>query len=304
MARLLVFGNLTVDDTVMPNGRTAMGTLGGNAVYAAVGAHLWTDDIAMVARLGRGYPEVQLDRLAAAGLSTDGLVPTEHHSIRQWQLYDVEGGRRYVPLDSASTYADLSPRASEVPPHLATGLLGCHVAPMRVDIQHELVLWARERGAIVTVDPHFDSVAGQADAWRSLLPLVDAFLPSREEAQDLLGAWPGAEAAAAALAELGAPVVCLKLGADGVLLHRAADRWTCRIESALQDPVDTTGCGDAFCGGFLAGWCEGASLAAAALQGAISASAVAAEFGAEHALRPDRALARRRLRQLMPAAAR
>lgn len=304
LAHLLVFGNLTVDDTVMPDGRTAMGTLGGNAIYAAIGAHLWTDHVFMVARLGRGYPQVHLDQLVAAGLAIEGLVPTEHHSIRQWQLYDAEGGRRYVPLDSASTYADLSPRAAEVPPHLAYGLRACHVAPMRVDIQEELVHWAKQRGAIVTVDPHFDSVVGQAAMWRSLLPLVDAFLPSREEARDLLGDWPGPEAAARALSDLGPPIVCLKLGSEGILLYRAADGWACRVDSAVRKLVDTTGCGDAFCGGFLAGWCEDQDLVAAALRGAISASAVAAGFGAEHALLPDRAEASRRLHQLVHAPAR
>lgn len=283
----------------MPDGRTAMGTLGGNVVYAAIGAHIWTDDVCMVARLGRGYPTAHLDRMTAAGLRIDGLVPTEHNSIRQWQLYDVEGGRRYVPLDSAGTYADLSPRAGEVPAHLTEGLWACHLAPMRVDIQKDLALWAKGLGVTVAVDPHFDSVAGQAAVWRSLLPLVDVFLPSREEARDLLGAWPGAEEAARALAKMGARVVCLKLGPEGVLLYRAADGWSRQIASTLVDPVDTTGCGDAFCGGFLAGWCEVRDLSTAALYGTVSASVVATGFGAEHALWPDRDTARSCLRKLM-----
>lgn len=279
----------------MPDGRTAMGTLGGNVVYAGIGAHVWTDDLAMVARLGRGYPQSLLDRMAAAGFRIDGLVPSAYHSIRQWQLYDLEGGRRYVPLGSAGTYADLSPRPDDVPGTALVGLRACHVAPMRVDIQAELVQWARELGATVTVDPHFDSVVGQASAWRDLLPRLDAFLPSREEAQELLGEWPGAEAAARALSEMGAPVVCLKLGPQGAFVYRAADRWSCQVGSTVSNPVDTTGCGDSFCGGFLAGWCESADLRTAALYGTVSASFVTADFGAEHALRPDRPEARRRL---------
>ena len=183
-----------------------MGSLGGNVVYAGIGAHMWIDDVVMVARLGWGYPQQLLDRMAAAGLRLDGLVPSSHHAIRQWQLYDVEGGRRYVRLASAGTYADLSPRSEDLPDNLARPR-ACHVAPMPLDIQAELVDWARERGATVTLDPHIDSVAGHAAGWRELLPHVDAFLPSREEAQELLGGWPGAEAAARGLAELGADVM-------------------------------------------------------------------------------------------------
>jgi sugar/nucleoside kinase (ribokinase family) len=291
---LLVFGNLTIDDTVMPDGRTAMGSLGGNVLYAAIGAHLWTDDVVMVARLGRGYPQSNLDRMAAAGLRLDGLIPNSHNSIRQWQLYDVEGGRRYVRLASAATYADLSPRRDELPDHL-THPRACHIAPLDVEIQAELVDWARERGATVTVDPHFDSVAGKASAWRELLPLVDAFLPSREEAQEILGGWDGAEAAARGLAELGAPIVCLKLGSEGSLVYRAADGWFWHADSGVSNPVDTTGCGDAFCGGFLAGWCETGDLRTAVLYGTVSASFVASDFGADHSLLRDQAEARRRL---------
>jgi len=166
---------------------------------------------------------------------------------------------------------------------------------MPVEIQAEIADWAKNRGATVTVDPHFDSVAGQHAAWRELLPRVDAFLPSREEAEELLGEWPGAEAAARGLAELGAPVVCLKLGSEGALAYRAADDRFWRVDSMVSNPVDTTGCGDAFCGGFLAGWCESSDLRTALLYGTVSASFVAAGFGAEHALIRDQVEARRRL---------
>ena len=291
---MLIFGHLTIDDTVMPDGRTAMGSLGGNVVYAGIGAHLWIDDLVMVARLGQGYPQHLLDRMAAAGLRLDGLVPSSHNAIRQWQLYDVEGGRRYVRLASAGTYADLSPRSADVPDNLAHPR-ACHVAPMPLDIQAELVDWARKRGATVTLDPHVDSVAGQAAVWRELLPHVDAFLPSREEAQELLGEWPGAEAAARGLAGLGAAIVCLKLGSEGSLVYRAADDWLWRADSGVSNPVDTTGCGDAFCGGFLAGWCESGDLRTAVLYGTVSASFVASGFGAEHCLLRDQAEAQRRL---------
>jgi len=283
----------------MPDGRTAMGALGGNVVYATVGAHLWTDDLAMVSRLGRGFPPSLLDQVTAAGLRVDGLVPTSHNGIRQWQLYDVEGGRTYLRLASAGTYEDLAPRASEIPAQMAADLRACHIAPMPIDRQAELVAWAKQRGAHVTLDPHIDWIRGHEDAWRRLLPQVDVFLPSREESCALLGDWPGAEAAARRLAELGAAVTCLKLGPEGAVVYQAADGAVWRCDSALTDPVDTTGCGDAFCGGFLAGWCEAGDLRTAILYGTVSASFVGEDFGAAHALVRDQAEARRRLAGLV-----
>ena len=82
-------------------------------------------------------------------------------------------------------------------------------------------------------------------------------------------------------------------------MYQAADGAVWRCDSALTDPVDTTGCGDAFCGGFLAGWCEAGDLRTAILYGTVSASFVGEDFGAAHALVRDQAEARRRLAGLV-----
>jgi len=169
-----------------------------------------------------------------------------------------------------------------------------HVAPLQLDLQAELVDWARERGATVTLDPHFDSVTGQAAAWREPAPLVDAFLPSREEAQEILGAWPGAEAAARGLAELGA--------------RSSASSSGPRLAWSIAPPTTGSGtptrefrtrsthrCGDAFCGGFLAGWCESDEPAHRRPLRHRVCLVRRVGFGAEHCLVPDRVEARRRL---------
>ena len=94
MARYLLFGHLTIDDTVLPDGRTAMGMVGGNVLYAAIGTHVWTDDLAIIARPGQGYPPGLIDELATCGYQVDGLIPCESQRIRQWQLYDDEASHR------------------------------------------------------------------------------------------------------------------------------------------------------------------------------------------------------------------
>jgi sugar/nucleoside kinase (ribokinase family) len=151
---------------------------------------------------------------------------------------------------------------------------------------------------VVTVDPHYEHVAGNLGDWRRVLALVDAFVPSRQEAIDLLGSWPGPDAAARALADAGARVVCIKLGAEGAFGYRADDGSTARVGPAGGAVVDPTGCGDAFAGGFLVGWAETRDLRTALAYGSVSASFVAEGYGAEHALRVDRAEARRRLAAL------
>jgi sugar/nucleoside kinase (ribokinase family) len=296
MVRYLVFGHLTIDDTVFPDGRTAMGTAGGNVLYAAVGAHVWSDQVVMITRPGQGYPRHIIDDLAACGYLTDGLIPCESRRIRQWQLYDDEGGRHYVPLASSGSYADLTPRVEEIPPAVLPGAVGCHIAPLPITFQASLVTWARSQGLRVVLDPHHEDVHSRtAHLWQSILPSLDAFCPSQEEVTCLLDGWHGPEAAARMLADWGAAVICLKMGAQGVFVYRAADQASWLIPSLARHPVDITGCGDAFCGGFLVGWCETDDLQRAASYGTVSASFVAENFGARHALQVDRQEAMRRL---------
>jgi len=298
MARYLLFGHLTIDDTVLPDGHTAMGTVGGNVLYAAIGARIWTDDLAIVARPGQGYQQSLIDELTACGYRIDGLIPCQSRRIRQWQLYDDEGGRQYVPLASSGSYVELTPRVEEIPPSVLPGAVGCHIAPLPIEFQVPLVRWAKNKGLHVTLDPHYESIKGTAHLWRSILPAVDVFCPSREEAISFLDGWDGPEAAARSLAEWGAAVVCLKLGADGVFVYRAADQASWHVPTLVEHPIDTTGCGDAFCGGFLVGWCEKDDLQAAAWYGTVSASFVAADFGGRHAFQVDRNEAMRRFTML------
>jgi sugar/nucleoside kinase (ribokinase family) len=56
------------------------------------------------------------------------------------------------------------------------------------------------------------------------------------------------------LAKLGARTAVIKLGAEGAIGRRGSE--LVRMPAATATPVDPTGCGDAFCGGFLVGLAE------------------------------------------------
>jgi sugar/nucleoside kinase (ribokinase family) len=71
------------------------------------------------------------------------------------------------------------------------------------------------------------------------------------------------------------------------------------MPAATVDPVDPTGCGDAFCGGFLVGLGESGDLRTAMAHGAVSAAFAGEGHGAAHALTVDREEARRRLAVLL-----
>src|SRR5579859_7547313 len=219
MARYLTFGNLLVEDVVMPDGRQLPDRLGGDSLYAAIGARAFADDVELVTRLGRRFPPPLVRALEDAGYGA-GLIPTYHDTVRLRVDWGVEGRGRFTFHEAAGTYEDTTPVPDEIPAALVERLYAVHIAPVPFEQMEALLRWARSRARLLTVDPHYEHVTGTEAQWRRVLPLVDAFLPSRDEAAALLGGWPGAEEAAQELATWGAAVAVVKLGAEGSIARR------------------------------------------------------------------------------------
>lgn len=137
---------------------------------------------------------------------------------------------------------------------------------------------ARRLGMTVTLDTAWDPLGG----WERVLPLlphVDYFLPSQAEARYIFGvAEP--EAVAHAARAHGARAVVVKLGARGCYVAPGPGEGGQHLP-ALPGPVlDTTGAGDAFCAGFLAGLLHGRDAVGAARLGTAAACQAVACLGA------------------------
>src|SRR5258705_5283691 len=70
----VVVGGLREDTFITPGGEAHLRQLGGNALYAAVGARLWSETVGLVARVGSNYPAAWLDIIAGRGIDTGGVV--------------------------------------------------------------------------------------------------------------------------------------------------------------------------------------------------------------------------------------
>ena len=107
---------------------------------------------------------------------------------------------------------------------------------------------AKARGRTTT----FDLIAATAETIHivePLLPFIDYFMPSIEEAKDMSGQATPEDCAAFYLAR-GATCCVLTLGDQGAFYaHRNGTRL--RAPAYSIDVADTTGCGDAFDAGFI-----------------------------------------------------
>ncbi len=145
-----------------------------------------------------------------------------------------------------------------------------------------LLAEAKRRGCTVT----FDLIATDANTInivKPLLPHIDYFMPSIEEARDLSGQ-QSADDCAVVLMDAGAQACVFTLGPDGA--YFAGKDGTRKTSPAYDiEIVDTTGCGDAFDAGFITALHHKMDLETSLRFAQASAALVASGLGSDAGIR-------------------
>ncbi len=323
MTSLLICGSFTLD-----NVRTADGTLlpqscGGNVVYAALAASLWSrDPVRLVSRVGQDYPTAFLHELRERGLDLGGVARVAApHGLNVAFAYHADGSRSRIlppeimatipaserrrftdhttlpPLARAANWQKFSPEGRDIPADWRVSAQGAHLAAMPVQRQASLAASLHGRMHVQLDSPWYDALDLAADHHAALLRDIDLLLPSEA---DLLAWRPdeGPIATAASLARQGRIFVLVKRGADGCVLIDPDGRSILAIPALPVDAVDPTGAGDSFCGGFLASYVQHHDHARAAIAGTVAASFAVEAPGMAGLLRASRVEAARRARLL------
>ena len=291
---VVCLGQFTIDDVVRWDGLVRMGAVGGDAVYSWLGAHLWADQVGIVAPIGDDFPTEALGALHSAGGSLDGVVTRHVPTIRNWVLYEEDGRRSWVMRsDPANSYL-LSPGFADIPEPYR-GARAFHIAAMDLRAQAELLDALRRAGVLLAFDPQEDYIPGNEPRFLQMLRHIDLFLPSGIEVRQLVGHVDYARAAREIAAE-GPRVVAVKLGAEGAFVFERETGHHLHVPAYPARVVDETGAGDAFCGGFVAAVVQGHSVFEAAARAIVSASFVVQTAGWLSALQFSRADAEERLR--------
>ncbi|MGC4110132.1 MAG: PfkB family carbohydrate kinase [Nocardioides sp.] len=257
---VVVVGNLTIDDVVLPDGTTLMGALGGNSVHTAAAALVGGAGVRLVARRGDDFPEAAWQRLEAAGIDVGHVVDVPGPTVRNWVIYEQDGRRHWVYRTPASRSAEVAPRPVDVTSAVPDARV-VHVAAMPLDNAEAVVAEVRRvvPQAVLTLDTHEDWAAAAKPPLERVLALarsVDLFEPSLEELRDLTVTTTAREGLAA-LAAAGLTCAVVKAGADGAyVLENGA---VTHVPAEQVEVADTTGAGDSFCGGVAAGLARGMS---------------------------------------------
>lgn len=256
---------LIVDDLVFADGTTKMAVLGGGGAQTAFGASMYSKDIrvALVAGVGESdCPEECVRWLTERGVNVRGLIPQRGMPTpRAWQITENDGRRTQVWRIDAdeALYSMLRPRFATWPVEVRHPR-ACHFGlnPVRPDF--DLVRDLRGAGVqLISVEPFTHATKPlSASSLKELVSMADVFSPNILEARSLFveGERLGAKDLIKAMAEAGGKTLCLRMGEDGAIVYDAVMNIGYSAPACAMNVVDPTGCGNSFCGGFLAALLE------------------------------------------------
>ncbi|MDP9298716.1 MAG: sugar kinase [Actinomycetota bacterium] len=233
-------------------------TIGGSGAILACGAARLGLRVAIAGVVGDDlFGRFMLDELAARGVDTRGVAVDQRRSTGVTVVLSRLDDR--AMLTAAGTIGDL--RASLVDPALIDSARHVHVSAFFLQLGlvaglPEIFDEAHRAGATTSIDPNWDPAGAWDGGLLDLLSDVDVFLPNAMEAMRLARISDLDEAIVRLRARV--PLVVVKNGAHGAIASRSGE--LVRGPGFDVGIVDTTGSGDSFDAGFLAGFLEGETL--------------------------------------------
>lgn len=285
---IVVIGQLTLDDVVRFDQPVLLDSPGGCGLYALAGICLWeTGPLGFITRRGNDY---DLDRVFGHinhRVDLQGVKMLDKPSIHIWNMFDRKGNRYFV-MQRWGSYDDVMGIYPEDVPSDYRNARTFLVDAFPLEYQSN-VIRALPSGSLIAVDPHYQGVYPKFhDTWNELLKKIDIFFPSEEEfirfhdlerKESLPEYVPYIKATSAR----GPRIIVVKLGERGALIYDEGKDSCWHIPAyPAKNIVDVTGCGDAFCGGFIANYVESQDAFSAAIHGIISASFNLEDYGVLH----------------------
>jgi sugar/nucleoside kinase (ribokinase family) len=324
----VIAGKLNREYILPHSGHPLLDSPGGSLLYAAGGLAVWGGAAGLAGRVGEDYPHQWLRDLEVRGFDTHGI-----HTVRDAQNLDLRAfiayneknershsnivshfARRqltfpksllgYQPPDTSRKDPrqpqPASPAALNVPKEY-WNTRHVHLCPFDFVSQSQMVnLFKGGSNQAVSLDPApgYMSPAFWRDL-RLVLQGVTIFQPAEEELRALFwGETNDLWEMAGKVSEYGPQIIVIKRGPLGQLIYDAAGNHRYEAPAYSSRVADPTGIGDAFGGGFLAGFEKTNDPLMAALHGSVSASLKIEGSGPFYALDVMPGLAEARLRSL------
>ncbi|MFN3322522.1 MAG: carbohydrate kinase family protein [Bryobacteraceae bacterium] len=279
-------GNLVLDILVRPVERIVFDTttwvesieqhLGGNGANTSYTLARLGVPVKLLGMVGRdSFGDVLIEKLEAAGVDVSCVERGREATATTVALVDPSGRRAFLhrPGVSAEVFASPIPFTSTHRERFAFyHLANAFGLPLLRTSAAGSLQKARAVGLRTSFDAGWDARGEWMAVLGPCLPFIDLLFVNQDECRMLTG-HTDARRAARTLLDSGAGAVVVKLGARGCAVFRVREEF--ESPGFRVAVIDTTGAGDCFAGGFLAGLYHGLSdLEAARLANATGALSV------------------------------
>jgi sugar/nucleoside kinase (ribokinase family) len=269
---VLVVGSVAYDSVRTPFGeRTEV--LGGSATYFSVAASFFAP-VRLVAVVGEDFGAGDRRMLEERGVDLSGLQTGSGKTFRWEGEYGYDLNVARTLRTDLNVFAGFRP---QLPLHYRDSdfvFLG-NIDP---DLQQQ-VLDQCQGARLVACDTMNFWIEGKRDSLRRTLARVDVLLINDAEARQLSGEGSLVRAARV-IRSWGPKVLVVKRGEYGALMF-ADDGIFAAPAFPLEEPVDPTGAGDSFAGGFIGSLARRGEVTEASLRQAIIFGTVMASFDVE-----------------------
>lgn len=271
-------------DDIPPKGRLKLFDhmelhIGGCAANCGIAMAKLGLEVSVIGKVGNDvFGGFVTDTLRAAGLDTAGVaVDPEVNTSFTFVIVGSDGQRRFIhTMGANATFCEDDVDISLVKKARYLHVAGTMVMPTLDGRQTAHVLQQAQAAGVTTcMDTVFnDRLDDYLPVIGPCLPHLDMFLPSIEEAERVAGTSEPKEIVRR-IHDKGVEVVVVKLGKEGsYVFGRGEEAY---VPSYRVQAVDTSGAGDCFVAGFLAGQLRGWSLVESARFGnAVAAHCVQA----------------------------
>ena len=282
---ILVVGSVAFDTVQTPSGR-AEEVLGGSASYFSVAASFFAP-VHLVAVVGEDFAPDHSSIFRERGVDLSGLARVPGKTFRWSGVYGDDINQRTTLATELNVFQQFRP---ELPEWLRT-IDFVFLANIDPELQRS-VLRQMKRPRLVACDTMNFWITGKREAVRQILREVDVLLINDEEAKQLAGE-PNTVRAARKILEWGPSSLVVKRGEYGAALYGRHSHFAVPAYP-LPDPVDPTGAGDSFAGGFVGhlartGRIEEGTIRQALIAGSVMASFCVEDFSLRRfgSLRPE-----------------
>ncbi|ASJ01950.1 carbohydrate kinase [Thermococcus profundus] len=247
---LVVLGHVSIDHIRFP-GRDEIVLPGGAAAAVATSAALAGARVGLVTKVGEDFPEEWLGKLSSV-LDVRGVQILPGKTIHIHMIYH-EDGSVDAPVDMG-----VARRMGETPiPEEYLNARIFHIAP--IPPEEQLKALKRLEGKRISLDfnpTYMEDYRKRTSLMREVVSRAEIIFPNEREALTITEA-KTVEEAAERLYEWGAEMVVITRGERGVLIYDGSFQEFPALQISPEEIVDPTGAGDAFAGGFLAGYSKG-----------------------------------------------